>query len=78
MQINLADYLLVDPELVDITLVKYQTISGNANNANATISNGLFTFINPNKIITVRAYVGDDVDNPTYFADIKLIFKTVV
>ncbi len=78
MQINLADYLIVDPELVDITLVKYQTISGNANNANATISNGLFTFINPNKIITVRAYVGDDVDNPTYFADIKLIFKTVV
>ncbi len=72
-QINLNDYLSIDQNKIEIQQVNFAVISGSVN---ASLSNGILTFTNANKIIILRAFVGDDVDNPTYFIDIKLILKT--
>lgn len=69
--IDLLAYLTVSDEVnVEDVVIKIQSGSG------AVFENGVLTFDRPNRLVTVRAYVGDEA-NPTYMVEIKLIYKGV-
>ncbi len=67
--INLAEYLVLG-EGVNMEDVSIVILGGSA----ASIENGVLTF-SKSDIVTVRAYIGDDVNNPTAFADVQIAFR---
>lgn len=66
--INLFDYLVVDPELVNIEDVQFNVVG--VESGKCTFENGVLTILQKGPI-TITAYVGS-LDNPTYQAKLKI------
>ncbi len=70
-EINLLDYIVFDEEKMAKDDINLRISSGSSY---ATISQGVLTFNQKNRVITITAYVGDS-QNPTYKAELRLMLQ---
>lgn len=67
--INIASYLKVSDEVnIEDVVIKIQSGSS------ATLENGILTFNKAERLVTIRAYVGNE-EKPDYIAEIKIVYE---
>ena len=67
--INIASYLKVSDEVnIEDVVIKIQSGSS------ATLEGGILTFDKSERLVTIRAYVGNE-EKPDYIAEIKIVYE---
>jgi hypothetical protein len=67
--INIASYLKVSDEVnIEDVVIKIQSGSS------ATLEGGILTFDKAERLVTIRAYVGNE-EKPDYIAEIKIVYE---